>query len=134
MIDCLIIGDSIAVGTKMFRPECAEYAKVGITSVGWNKKFGNNDLSAETVIISLGTNDWPSIDTYSMLMNIRSKIKSNSRVFWILPNNESRPLITHQVLEVSTQFNDTVLPNTKWEKDKIHPTSMGYKELAEKTK
>ena len=26
MIDCLIIGDSIAVGVKMFRPECVDYA------------------------------------------------------------------------------------------------------------
>jgi hypothetical protein len=57
MIDCLIIGDSIAVGTKMFRPDCVEYVKSGITSIGWNKKYGNNDLTANTVIISLGTND-----------------------------------------------------------------------------
>jgi lysophospholipase L1-like esterase len=134
MIDCLIIGDSIAVGTKMFRPECTAYAQGGITSIGWNKKYGNNDLTANTVIISLGTNDWAKADTYGMLMNIRTKIKGSPRVFWILPNEESKPLIVHQVHEVAGQFHDTVLPTTRWQKDKIHPSWAGYKELAERTK
>lgn len=134
MIDCLIIGDSIAVGTKMFRPECVDYAKSGITSIGWNKQYGKNDLTANTVIISLGTNDWIKADTYGMLMNIRTKIKGSPRVFWILPNEESKPLIVHQVREVAAQFHDTVLPTTRWQKDKIHPSWAGYKELAEKTK
>jgi hypothetical protein len=134
MMDCLIIGDSIAVGTKMFRPECVDYAKGGITSIGWNKQYGNNDLTANTVIISLGTNDWVKADTYGMLMNIRSKIKGSPRVFWILPNEESKPLIVYQVREVAAQFNDTVLPTTRWQKDKIHPSWAGYKEIAERTK
>lgn len=134
MIDCLIIGDSIAVGTKMFRPECVDYAKGGITSIGWNKQYGNNDLTANTVIISLGTNDWVKADTYGMLMNIRTKIKGSPRVFWILPNEESKPLIVHQVREVAAQFHDTILPTTRWQKDKIHPSWAGYRELAEKTK
>ena len=134
VIDCLIIGDSIALGTKMFRPECADYAQGGITSIGWNKKYGINDLTANTVIISLGTNDWAKADTYGMLMNIRTKIKGSPRVFWILPNEESKPLIVHQVREVAGHFNDTVLPTTRWQKDKIHPSWAGYKELAEKTK
>ena len=134
MIDCLIIGDSIAVGTKMFRPECVDYAKSGITSIGWNKQYGKNDLTANTVIISLGTNDWIKADTYGMLMNIRTKIKGDARVFWILPNEESKPLIVHLIREVAAQFHDTVLPTTRWQKDKIHPSWAGYKELAEKTK
>ena len=56
------------------------------------------------------------------------------RVFWILPNEESKPLIVHQVREVAVQFNDVVLPTTRWQKDKIHPSWAGYKELAERTK
>lgn len=134
MIDCLIIGDSIAVGTKMFRPECVDYAKGGITSHGWNKKYGHNDLAANTVIISLGTNDWVKADTYAMLINIRTKIKGNPRVFWILPNEESKPIVAHQVREVAAQFHDTVLPTTRWQPDKIHPSWPGYKEIAERTK
>ena len=134
MIECLILGDSIAVGTHQFRPECVAYAQGGITSIGWNKKFGNNDLTANAVIISLGTNDWVKADTYGMLMNIRTKIKGSPRVFWILPNEESKPLIVHQVREVAAHFNDTVLPTTRWQKDKIHPSTAGYKNLAEQTR
>jgi len=134
MIDCLIIGDSIAVGTKMFRPDCVDYAKSGITSIGWNKQYGKNDLTANTVIISLGTNDWVKADTYGMLMNIRTKIKGNPRVFWIEPNRESKFEAVQHVRRVAEQFGDTVLPTTHWQKDKIHPSWAGYKEIAERTK
>lgn len=133
MLDCLIIGDSIAVGTKMFRPECAVYAQSGITSSGWNKKFGHNSLTADSVIISLSTNDWNKADTYGMLMNIRTKIKS-SRVFWIEPNIESKPDAVQHVRRVAAQFNDVVVPTTRWQKDKIHPSWAGYKNIAESTR
>jgi len=134
MIECLIIGDSIAVGTKMFRPDCVSYAQGGITSHGWNKKFGDNDLSAESVIISLSTNDWHKADTYGMLMNIRTKIKAGSKVFWIQPNVESKPDAVKHVQRVAQYFGDVVLPTTRWQPDKIHPSWAGYKEIAEKTK
>lgn len=133
MIECLIIGDSIAVGTKMFRPECVSYAKGGITSHGWNKKFGNNELAAESVIISLSTNDWEKADTYEMLINIRSKVISR-HVFWIEPNIESKPDAVKYVRRVAEDFGDTVIPTTRWQKDKIHPSWAGYKSIAEKTK
>ena len=133
MLDCLIIGDSIAVGTKMFRPECVDYSQSGITSHGWNKKFGNNSLSAKSVIISLSTNDWEKADTYGMLMNIRSKI-SSERVYWILPNEESKPDAVKHVRRVAEQFNDMIVPTTRWQKDRIHPSWAGYKNIAEKTK
>lgn len=134
MLECLIIGDSIAVGTKMFRPDCAEYAQGGITSHGWNKKFGNNDLTAKSVIISLSTNDWEKADTYATLMNIRTKIKGDTRVFWILPNEESKPKAVANVRKVADHFNDTVIPTTRWQPDKIHPSWAGYKSIAERTK
>ena len=134
MLECLIIGDSIAVGTKMFRPDCVAYAQGGITSLGWNKKFGNNDLTAKTVIISLGTNDWVKADTYGMLMNIRTKIKGSPRVFWIEPNREEKFEAVQHVRKVAEQFGDTVLPTTRWQKDKIHPSTAGYKNLADQTR
>jgi hypothetical protein len=133
MLECLIIGDSIAVGTKMFRPECADYAQGGITSHVWNKKFGHNNLTAKSVIISLSTNDWEKADTYSMLMNIRTKVTSE-RVFWILPNDESKPEAVKHVQRVAEQFKDTIIPTTRWQKDKIHPSWAGYKNIAERTK
>jgi hypothetical protein len=134
MLECLIIGDSIAVGTHMFRKECVAYAQGGITSHGWNKKFGNNELIAETVIISLSTNDWEKADTYGMLMNIRTKVKGNARVFWIEPNTVSKPMAVEHVRRVAKEFGDTVLPTTRWQPDKIHPSWAGYKSLAERTK
>ena len=132
MIDCLIMGDSIAVGTHMFKPQCVSYSTGGITSHGWNKKYGNNDLTAsKTVIISLGTNDWEKADTYGMLMNIRTKIKGDAKVFWVEPNTETRPDAVKHVRRVAAQFNDHVIVTTRWQKDKIHPSWAGYKNIAE---
>ncbi len=38
MLECLIMGDSIAVGTKMFAPkECVSYSKGGYNTWQWNK-------------------------------------------------------------------------------------------------
>jgi lysophospholipase L1-like esterase len=133
MLECLIIGDSIAVGTKMFRPECADYAKGGITSHGWDKKFGDNKLEANSVIISLSTNDWEKANTEEKLRTIRNKVKA-ARVFWIEPNPESKPLAVAHVRTIAKEFGDTVIPTTRWQADKIHPSWAGYKEIAEKTK
>lgn len=133
MLECLIIGDSIAVGTHQFRPECVAYAKGGITSLGWNKQYGNRDLSAETVIISLSTNDWEKADTYGMLMNIRTKI-TGKRVFWIEPNRESKFEAVQHVRRVAEQFGDQVIVTTRWQADKIHPSWAGYKAIAENSK
>jgi len=133
MIDCLIIGDSIAVGTKMFRPECVDYAKGGITSHGWDKKFGDNKLEANSVIISLSTNDWERANTEDKLRIIRNKVKA-SRVFWIEPNLESKPHAVEHVRKIAAEFGDTVIPTTRWQPDKIHPSWEGYKQIAEKTK
>ena len=133
MLECLIIGDSIAVGTHQFRPECVAYAKSGITSLGWNKQYGNKNLDAESVIISLSTNDWEKADTYGMLMNIRTKIKSK-RVFWIEPNRESKFEAVQHVRRVAEQFGDQVIVTTRWQMDKIHPSSAGYRAIAETSK
>jgi hypothetical protein len=133
MLDCLVIGDSIAVGTHKFRPDCVAYAQGGITSLGWNKKFGDKDLIAESVIISLSTNDWEKSDTYGMLMNIRTKIKGK-RVFWVEPNRESKFEAVQHVRKVAEQFGDTIIVTTRWQQDKIHPSWAGYKNIAEKTK
>lgn len=133
MIDCLIIGDSIAVGTKMFRPECIDYAQGGITSHGWDKKFGHNKLEATTVIISLSTNDWEKANTLDKLRTIRQRVKAD-RVYWIEPNVESKPQAVNYVRTIAKEFGDVVLPTTRWQKDKIHPSWAGYKDLAERAK
>lgn len=139
MIDCLIIGDSIAVGTHQQRSECVAYAKGGINTWQWNKMYGEKDLIAGTVIISLGTNDHKYIKTEKELLLMRSKVKA-SKVFWILPvgnlQKSEVPIeqIQNIVKNIAKQYGDVVLPITRVQTDNIHPSWAGYKELAEKTK
>jgi lysophospholipase L1-like esterase len=132
MLDCLIVGDSIAVGTHQFKPECAVYAKGGINSKQWvDKNIQNMPLQAKTIIISLGTNDHKYIKTESELQTVRQLTKAD-RVYWILP--AIKPDIQDIVRKVAAQYGDTVLPITSLQPDKIHPSWAGYKEIAKETK
>lgn len=133
MIECLIIGDSIAVGLFGVRPECHMSAMVGISSVGWDSRFGKIDLSAKTVIISLGSNDWDRTDTYGSLREIRSKVKAK-QVFWVAPNQEMKPKQYYDVNVIAGMYGDKVVWTDRYEPDRIHPNRAGYKELAEKTR
>jgi lysophospholipase L1-like esterase len=132
MIDCLIIGDSIAVGTHQARPECVAYAKGGWNTWQWNRDYLKNDLTAKTVIISLGSNDHKGVKTKAELQRIREKVGTTARVFWILP--AIKPEIQAIVNAMAKEYGDTVLPITRLQKDGVHPSWAGYKELAEKTK
>ena len=132
MIDCLILGDSIAVGTHQFRPECVAYAKGGWNTWQWNRDYLKNDLTANTVIISLGSNDHKGVRTKAELQRIREKVGTNARVFWILP--AIKPDIQNIVKDLAKEYGDTFLPITRLQPDGIHPSWAGYKQLAEKTK
>ena len=132
MLDCLIVGDSIAVGTHQFKPECAVYAKGGINSKQWvDKNIKNMPLQAKTVIISLGSNDHKYIKTENELQTVRLLTKAD-RVYWILP--AIKPDIQEIVKKVAAQYGDTVLPITSLQPDKVHPSWAGYKEIAKETK
>jgi lysophospholipase L1-like esterase len=128
MLDCLIVGDSIAVGTHQFKQECAVHAKGGINSKQWlDKNIQNTPLQAKTVIISLGSNDHKYIKTEAELQTIRQLTKAD-RVYWILP--AIKPDIQAIVKRVAEQYGDTVLPITSLQPDGIHPSWAGYKKLA----
>jgi lysophospholipase L1-like esterase len=131
MLDCLILGDSIAVGTAQFRPDCAVYAKSGINSHNWLNKNVGKDLTAKSVIISLGSNDHRGVKTFHKLMAIR-QLTDAGRVYWILPAN--KPDVTEIVEIIARNFGDTILPITSLSKDGVHPTTVGYKELADKSR
>jgi lysophospholipase L1-like esterase len=131
MLECLILGDSIAVGTAQFRPDCAVYAKSGINSHNWLNKNVNKNLTAKSVIISLGSNDHRGVKTFHELMAIR-QLTDAGRVYWILPAN--KPDVQEIVEIIAKNFGDTILPITSLSKDGVHPTTVGYKELAEKSK
>ena len=132
MLDCLIVGDSIAVGVANVRTECVSYSKGGINSHQWvNANVGKSPYMAKTVIISLGSNDHKYVKTESELRAIRDLTKAD-RVYWILP--AIKPNIQDIVRNVAAQYGDTVLPITRLQKDGVHPSWAGYKELGEKTK
>ena len=70
---------------------------------------------------------------------MRSRTKAD-RVFWILPAGNLKAGgvdikdIQKMVNIVAQENGDTVLPITRLQKDGIHPSGAGYKELVEKTK
>lgn len=139
MLDCLILGDSIAVGTHQFKQECVAYATGGLNSYQWNKKYladRKNNLGAEVVVISLGTNDHPGVKTISELEKTRARIKAD-RVYWILPpcnNGFCKPEVNRWVNAIAQANGDFVIKTDKLQKDNIHPSWAGYKELAAEVK
>jgi hypothetical protein len=130
MLECLILGDSIAVGISQYRPECAVYAQVGITSKNWNNKFLVKKLNAKTTVISLGSNDYSEAKTFQELYALRQTI--SGKVLWILPANGTDRQTA--VVKVSHIYNDITLIIPELKKDKIHPTTRAYRELAEQTR
>ena len=131
MLECLILGDSIAQGISMVRKECVAYVQSGINSRNWNNKYIVNDLSADTVIISLGTNDPDTMNTFKELLALRQLV-SGKKVVWIMP--PIKPSVQDIVRIIARSYKDTILEIPQLSKDKVHPTSTGYKQLAEMTK
>ena len=132
MIDCLILGDSIAVGTHQFKQECTMIAKGGINSHQYYQKYvlpRQNDFGAEVVIISLGSNDHAAVKTYSELYKLREHVKAE-RVYWILPNSEKFPKQAEDVKLIALSFGDFVIKPTRYQTDNVHPSWAGYKQIA----
>ena len=131
MIDCLILGDSIAVGISQYRPECVSYAKVGINSQRWNKTYIHKDLRANITTISLGSNDHETIHSFKELLILRESIDSDE-VFWVMPAINKN--VQDNIRIIAKAFRDTILYIPELSKDGVHPTSRGYKILAGQTK
>ena len=131
MIDCLILGDSIAVGTHQFRPECVAYARGGWNSRQWNRDYLHKDLSAKTVIISLGSNDHENIRTVWELQQLRSKVQAE-RVFWIMP--AVKPEVQDMIRVVAQAHKDMIITIPNLQRDGVHPSWAGYKKIVEQTR
>jgi len=129
MIDCLIAGDSIAVGVANVRKECVAYAKGGINSKQWlDANIKNTPLVAKHVIISLGSNDAYVKNTEEELRTIR-KLTDAQRVFWVMPSNKF-PKAQAAVWKIANEYHDTVLKTERMQPDNVHPSLAGYKEIA----
>jgi len=127
MFECLLLGDSIAVGLYHKIPHCESLSKGGWNTAQWNRDYLKYDLTAQTVIISLGSNDHKGIKTQEELERLREKVTAG-RVFWILP--AIKPDIQRIVKVVAALHGDTVVPITRLQPDGVHPSWAGYKELA----
>jgi lysophospholipase L1-like esterase len=139
MLECLILGDSIAVGTHQFMPQCAAYAKGGWNTWQWNREYLKNDLTANVVIISLGSNDHKHINTEKELVALRAKVTAK-RVYWVLPAGNLKASevniqwIQALVRDIAYKNGDIVLPINGLQKDGIHPSWSGYRDIAAKAK
>lgn len=127
MIDCLILGDSIAVGTQQFAPQCQLIGKGGINSWQFNKTY-TQQFEGVNIVISMGSNDHSGVKTPSELESLRARVTARGKVYWILP--AIKPPIQEIVRNIATKNNDIVLPITKLQADGVHPSWAGYKELA----
>ena len=137
MLECLILGDSIAVGTAMARPECVSYSRGGWNSWQWNKDYlaKASEQPAKTVIISLGANDHKGVKTEKELRKMRESIKG-TRVFWISPGAVRKPIPQDAIERIAREYGDVVLnrPEAHMSKDGIHPTGRGYRILGDQTR
>jgi len=124
MLDCLILGDSIAVGVGMARPECMTVAEVGITSDDFAYSY-QGPPGAKRVILCLGSNDKG--DSSEALAYLRQRI--NGRVIWILPAQRNRQAA---VKKMALRFGDKTVTIPSVRRDGVHPAD--YRRLAELTR
>ena len=137
MIDCLILGDSIAVGTAQARPECVAYAKTSLNSSQFNKKYPQ-PFNGKVVVISLGSNDHKYIKTEKELFKLRERVQAET-VYWILPAGNAKtseiPVVRTQehVESIAEMYGDWIIRIPSLSKDGVHPTAKGYKRIGEIT-
>lgn len=131
MIDCLILGDSIAKGISDIRTECVAYVQSGINSRDWNDRFVKKIRPAKSTIISLGSNDFKNLNTEIELVSLRSYVNSN-HVYWIVP--AIKPEKQNLVKKIARLYGDTFVQIPELSADNVHPTYNGYKQLGILTK
>lgn len=136
MFECLIMGDSLAVGVGQIRTECVTYAKSGINSYDYVNRHvlhTQGNTAAKTVIISLGSNDTKNINTFEELDTLRQLVKAD-RVYWILPNIKEEK--RKQVWMVADKYKDIVIDARQHDRspDTVHPTYKGYRSIANETR
>lgn len=119
-MDCLVLGDSIAVGLAA-ASHCRSVAKVGISSPAYTKAHVSFPRAGVTVI-SLGSND---AGACACLKTLRSRI--SGAVVWILPlNNPNARSLIHSV---AAAHGDRVVGFSD-SNDGVHPRS--YSALGKK--
>jgi hypothetical protein len=126
VIDCLILGDSIAVGVGQALPLCEVSATVGITSGRFiQTEIGSH--AARHVVISLGVNDRDGVATLDNLRKLRASVSAEV-VYWLLSG--FNPRAREAGLSVASQYGDRVIEMAPFVgADGLHPDRNGYAAL-----
>ncbi|HTI81332.1 MAG TPA: SGNH/GDSL hydrolase family protein [Acetobacteraceae bacterium] len=130
MLDCLVLGDSIAVGVGQARPDCQTIAVSGISSDHFVQMFPGTP-QARTAVISLGVNDGDGIATADNLAKLRGRVAADT-IYWLVSGTNQH--IRDAVRAIAGRFGDRlidVLPLAG--ADHIHPDRTGYARLAAET-
>lgn len=123
-MDCIAIGDSIAVGVGQ-AAHCSINAKVGASS----SYIADHVVSSsrDVAVISAGSNDPSNPKLRTNLDKIRSKITAK-RVVWILPYDRKAAAV---VKAVAVQHGDGYVDLSGFKtRDGVHPSS--YRSVARK--
>ena len=132
MIECLILGDSIAVGVSRRLTECEVIAEVGINSLNYYNVYMDQVRGADSYIISLGANDGYT-NTAEVIPRLREQLPNRAEVVWLVPANNKEAI--EAVINLSEQYGDNTLRLTDFPLagDGVHPTGAGYNMLAEES-
>lgn len=137
MAECMIVGDSIAVGVAMYRPECISYSRGGWNSWQWNRDYLSiaSTRPMRTVIVSLGANDHHLVKSEAELRKMRGSIQAD-KVYWISPGTHKKPVPQAAIEKIAAEYGDIVLPRpeSQMSPDGIHPSPQGYRTLAGQTR
>lgn len=126
MFECLIVGDSIAVGVSRQLPKCHRQAIGGVSSAKYAKAY-TRKLDAKRTLISIGSNDLATVDSYADMKLIRSRV--TGKVTWLLSAN--KPKANETARRVAKENGDDVLEIKPYVgKDGVHPTAANYKKIA----
>ena len=110
----IIIGDSIAVGISAYF-NFTTYAKVGRQTA---EMIPASKISANIVIISAGSNDYPNDALTNNLNILRKNIAA--KVIWIIPNTKAR----YNVLKIANKYNDLYVDLKQFgSSDRVHPSN-----------
>lgn len=120
MLECLIIGDSIAQGIHMVNPKCEVTAKVGANTDYIVKNYVNGKETGYTVV-SMGSN-WPDNPrNFANAVQLRKSLKGSNLVIWILPYNRQAAAT---IKRVAVMFGDNYIDlNAFSSNDRVHPKS-----------
>ncbi len=130
MLDCVILGDSIAVGVGQARPDCQTTAMSGISSDRFVQMFPGAP-QARTAIISLGVNDGEGAATEDNLAKLRGRVMADT-VYWLVSGTNQH--IRDAVRVIAGRFGDRLIDVAPLAgPDHIHPDRTGYARLASET-